>query len=59
MLALPCPRPRLDALPGPVGAGRAWGGAGKLYICNCMEMQQNCTKGKSKADRGPALPGWI
>ena len=29
-VALPCPRP--SALPGPVGAGRAWGGAGTHYF---------------------------
>ena len=28
MLALPCPRPRPDALPEPGGSGRTWGGAG-------------------------------
>ena len=28
MLALPCPRPRPDALPEPGGSGRTWCGAG-------------------------------
>ena len=32
MLALSCPRPRPNALPGPVGPGRAWGGAGQHYL---------------------------
>ena len=32
MLALSCPRPRPNALPGPVGPGRAWGGAGQNYL---------------------------
>ena len=31
MLAL-CPRPRPNALPGPVGPGRTWGGAGQNYF---------------------------
>ena len=32
VLALSCPRPRPDAVPGPVGPGRTWGSAGQNHL---------------------------